>query len=225
MFCTPSGASPTHRVRSLDRLWGNRPFWTAVLLVLFALLSAAKPVVLHDGGAVTCFSLLFLWLATYFFGSRYGAAVGIAFGLVRLWITRATGEYINFVPGALVLEYPLACAMFALGGLVSPSEGEKDAQPESDAHVGHARQLRLGYLVGVLAMGACYVVSAVMFYPPDREGFIANLLFCISYDMSYLLAEAALTLAVLAVPQVVDAILFVRGVATQSREDPTLSHF
>lgn len=91
--------------------------------------------------------------------------------------------------------------------------------------MGHARQLRLGYLVGVLAMGACYVVSAVMFYPPDREGFFANLLFCISYDMSYLLAEAALTLAVLAVPQVVDAILFVRGVATQSREDPTLSHF
>ena len=40
-----------------------------------------------------------------------------------------------------------------------------------------------------------------------------------------LFSSAFVVLAVLAVPQVVDAILFVRGVATQSREDPTLSHF
>ena len=111
-------ASATHRTRRIDGLWGNRAFWTVALLACFALLSAAKPVVLHDGGAVTYFSLLFLWLASYFFGPRYGAACGVVFGIVRLGVTWVTGEYVNFAPGALVLEYPLACGMFALGGFV-----------------------------------------------------------------------------------------------------------
>lgn len=218
-------ASATHRTRRIDGLWGNRAFWTVALLACFALLSAAKPVVLHDGGAVTYFSLLFLWLASYFFGPRYGAACGIVFGIVRLGVTWVTGEYVNFAPGALVLEYPVACAVFALGCLIKPSPEEDVRSSLSEGHVGHARQLRMGYLVGVLAMGVCYVVSAVLFYPPDREGFLANLLFCITYDMSYLLAEAAITMAVLAIPQVVDAIVFLKTVATTKRSDPTLLHF
>ena len=73
-----NGAAPaTHRIRRGDRIWGNRAFWTLILLVLFALLSAAKPVVLHDGGAVTYFSMLCLWLVSYFYGMRYGALAGV----------------------------------------------------------------------------------------------------------------------------------------------------
>lgn len=225
MSTIPRSSSSTHRIRRADRLWGNRLLWTLVLLALFALLSAAKPVVLHDGGAVTYFSLLFLWLVSYFFGPRYGAACGAVFGLVRLGVTWATGEYVNFAPGALVLEYPIACAAFALGCLVKPSPEEEAGAEGFSSHVGKARRLRMGYLLGVLAMGVCYVVSAVAFYPPDREGFLANLLFCIAYDMSYLIVEALITLAVLAIPQVVDAISFIRTVATTKRSDPTLLHF
>lgn len=203
-----------HKTNRMDSVWGNRALWTAILFACATLLSFAKPVVLHDGGALTFFSLLFLWLVTYFFGPRHGAAVGVLFGLVKLGVTYVTGEAVNFAPGALLLEYPLACAAFALGGLLPRRDGK-----------GGAFNLRAGYVVGVLAMGVCYVVSAVLFYPPDRVGFLNNLLFCIAYDMSYLAIEAAMTLVLLAFPQVVDAIEYLRHVATHKRQDPTLLTF
>ena len=140
-----------------DGLRGNRLFWTAVLLAIATLLSAIKPVELPDGGAVTYFSLLFLWLVTFFYGPRYGLAAGAVFGILRL--------------------------------------------------------------------GACYVLAANLFYPPDRDGLLANLLFTIVYDMSYLGIEAALTMLLLCIPAVCDAIYYVRFLATTPKSDPTLRSF
>ena len=222
-------SGPDYRRNASDVFWGNTWLWTAILLVIATLLSIAKPVVLPDGGAVTYFSLLFLWLITFFFGPKHGLAVGIVFGFLKLWVTYATGEFVNFAPGALVLEYPLACGLFALGGLVrEPDRDPYGAAAASDAGRIITREpvkLRCGYLVGVLAMGVCYVVSAVLFYPPDVEGFIGNLLYCIMYDFSYLIIEAALTMLVLCIPPVTRAIYYLKHVATTHRGDPTLVSF
>lgn len=213
---------PEYCVRPFDRLRGNRLFWTVVLLGMAALLSTIRPVVLPDGGSVTYFSLLFLWLVTFFYGPRYGFVAGMAFGLVKLLVTYATGEFINYAPGALVLEYPVAYGAFALGGLVL---GRARVTRDEDGVERDGFGLRVGYLVGVLCLGACYVLSANLFYPPDRVGFLANLLFTVAYDMSYLLIEAALTLILLCLPPVLQAICYLRYVATVKRSDPTLRSF
>ena len=222
-----TSTTPDYRRSATDVFWGNKWLWTAIFLAIATLLSIAKPVVLPDGGAVTYFSLLFLWLITFFFGPKHGLAVGVLFGFLKLWVTYATGEYVNFEPGALVLEYPLACALFALGGFV------REPVRDPYATYGRTRQfiarepfrLRVGYLVGVLAMGVCYVVSAVLFYPPDVEGFIGNLLYCIMYDFSYLAIEAALTMLVLCIPPITRSIYYLKHVATTHRGDPTLRSF
>lgn len=213
---------PVFRLRPIDRLRGNRLFWTAVLLAMATLLSTVKPVVLSDGGAVTCFSLLFLWLVTFFYGPKYGAAAGVVFGFSKLGVTYLTGEFINYAPGALLLEYPVAYGAFALGGLMLQ---RRQVQREEDGVERDSFGLRAGFLLGVFCLGACYILSANLFYPPDRVGFWANFLFTISYDMSYLLIEAVMTELLLCIPAVLDAIYYLRFVATTPKKDPTLRSF
>ena len=103
--------------------------------------------------------------------------------------------------------------------------GARDEGEEDDDVRGDVLVLRVGYLVGVLAMGVCYVVSALLFYPPEAEGLLPNLLACVAYDMSYLLIEAVLTELLLLLPPMLDAILYLRFVATTEKGDPTLRSF
>ena len=206
---------------SAARLRTSRLLWTAGLLLIAGVLTAAKPVVLPDGGSVTYFSLLFLWLVTFFFGPKWGAGAGFAFGFVKLFVTFITGEAVNWAAGALILEYPVACAVFALGAVVLGRRAHVDA----DGILRDGFGLRVGYLIGVAAMGVCYVISAVLFYPPDVAGFFPNLLYCIKYDFSYLIIEALVTLLLLCIPPVLDAIHYLRHLATTPVEDPTLRGF
>ena len=216
-----ANANAEWRAGRRDVLRNNPLLWTVILLAVAGLLSAAKPVVLPDGGAVTYFSLLFLWLVTFFFGPKWGVGAGLVFGFVKLFVTWVTGETVNWAVGALVLEYPVACAVFALGWL---AVGRR-VRVGDDGIVRDNFGLRVGYLIGVLAMGICYVISAVAFYPPDVAGFFPNLLYCIKYDFSYLVIEAAVTLLLLCIPPVLDAVHYLRHVATTPVEDPTLKGF
>ena len=195
--------------------------WTALLLVIAALLSAVRFVTLSQGGAVTFLSLLPLWLVTFFYGPRHGLAAGFVYGFVRLAVIGVTGEWVNYAPGAIILEYPIACGVFALGGLLC----DRRVGVGEDGVPRDAFGLRAGYLVGLLLMGACYVASALLFYPPDAEGILANLVSCIVYDMSYLLIEGLLTELLLCVPAVVEAVHCLREIATTPMEDPTLESF
>ncbi|MBQ3386592.1 MAG: energy-coupled thiamine transporter ThiT [Eggerthellaceae bacterium] len=216
-----NAARPSWRHARAEGLRTSKLLWTAGLLLIAGVLSAAKPVVLPDGGAVTYFSLLFLWLVTFFFGPKWGLGAGLVFGFVKLFVTYITGETVNWAIGALILEYPLACAVFALGAVALGRRARTDADGLERDGFG----LRVGYLIGVAAMGVCYVVSAVLFYPPDVPGFFPNLLYCIKYDFSYLIIEAAVTLVLLAIPPVVDAIHYLRHLACTPVEDPTLKGF
>lgn len=215
---------PPFRKDASSVLWGNKWLWSVILLAIAALLSMAKPVVLRDGGSATYFSLFFLWLVTFFYGPKHGFLCSFLFGFVKLYVTYITGEYVNFEPGALLLEYPLACSMFALGGFVHERCGGASAS-SSDAIVREPLKLRVGYLVGVIGMGICYVISAVLFYPPDVEGFVGNLLYCIKYDFSYLTIEAVLTMLLLCIPPVTNAVYYLKHVATTPYGDPTLRSF
>ena len=207
------------------KVWNRRWIWTLIFGVLFMVLSCVKIVVLPQGGSVTYLSLLFLWLITYFFGFRYGLIWSILLGFVRLGLNYLTGEFINYDPFALLLEYPLGFSVFALGGLLK--------EPKSDTSVGSLGRfraepfkLKMGYAIGVLGQLVLYVISAVCFYPPDREGFWNNLLFCILYDGSYLMVEGVMTLLFLCVPPVHEAIYYLKDIATcREEEDDTLRYF
>lgn len=204
--------------------WNRKWIWTLLFLALFLALSAVKVVVLPQGGSVTYLSLLFLWLVTYFFGFRYGLVCSVLFGLARMGVDRLAGEAVITYWPALFLEYPLGYGVFCLGGLLKEPSAKGGAGTSAGVPAEPFR-LRMGYVTGVLGQYLLFVISAVCFYPPDREGFFANLLFCMLYDGSYLMVEGVITVLFLCVPPVCEAIYYLKYIATHEEEDDTLTTF
>jgi thiamine transporter len=209
--------------------WNNKPLWIATLFLAACLLSVIKIIVLPQGGSATFFSLLVLWLITFFFGFPTGAVFSVAFGFAKLLITYLTGEYIQWSFLAILLEYVLACGLFCVGGLLP----EKEQRIES-REIGLSRnidyitepfKMRMGYTLGVLLMFVCYVVSAMCCYDWVVPDFWGNLVYSIFYDGAYLLVEYLLTMILLWVPDVVNAIFFMKHVATTPEEDMSLRSF
>lgn len=225
--------------RTVIKKW----LWTAAFLAVAAGLSAAKIIELpKQGGAATYFSLLFLWLVSYTFGFRHGLVCSVLFGVIRILINAATGESIaaeltlgEILAGpigwkvwlALILEYPLAYGVFCLGALLrlrghTGFTGDK----YTGAWSAEAWELRLGYLIGAFGQFVFYVISAVCCYePPAGEGFWGILLYHMTYDGFYLLIEAALTFILLCIPPVVEALDYLKYVATCPEEDEVLNCF
>lgn len=175
---------------------------------------------------MTYFGLLALWLITFICGPKHGIWASILYGFIRLGVSVATGEYVNMSMGAIILEYPIAHVMFVLGTLVrEPNNPDVIQIDENEAILVEPVRLKLGYLVGIVGMFVCYIISAEIFYPTYREGFWSNLCYNIVYDSSYLLIEGVITYVVLCIPQVAEAIFYVRYVANNVDEDDTLECF
>lgn len=207
-------------------IWNNKPFWCILIFGLAVLCSSIKVLVLPQGGSLTYFGLLILWLMTFIYGPRYGLIASVIFGFVRLGITYLTGEYINPNIWSIILEYPVAHGLFCLGGFLSEPGKKTDLTiAENESIQVEPYKLRMGYVIGVAAMLVCYVISAELFYPPYREGFWNNLIYNIIYDSSYLLIEGFFSVLLLCIPQVTQAIYYVKYVATHIDEDDTLECF
>lgn len=212
--------------KSKSIFWNNRILWVIILLTIATVLSCIKVIVLPQGGCVTYFGLLALWLITFICGPKHGIWASILYGFIRLGVSVATGEYVNMSMGAIILEYPVAHVMFVLGALVrEPNNPDVIQIDENEAILVEPVRLKLGYLVGIVGMFVCYIISAEIFYPTYREGFWSNLWYNIVYDSSYLLIEGVITYVVLCIPQVAEAIFYVRYVANNVDEDDTLERF
>ena len=218
--------------------WNRRYLWTAILGVVFFLLSMAKVVVLPQGGALTYFSMLALWLAFFFLdtpGRKHpfleNLIVALIFGGLRFLATWLTGEYIEMHPVCILLEYPVACGAFALGQLVrEPKEPLIPRLRRGQYVLGEPIpdepwSLRGGYLVGVFCMFVIYVISAMLFYDWEYPTFFGNLAYSMLYDGSYLGIEAGVSLIVLAVPQVANAFYYLKYISCHEKPDPTLISF
>ncbi len=224
----------------IDRFtpWNKRYLFTGILCVLFFLLSMAKVFELGDGGALTYFSLLSLWLAYFFLDTPdrkhpilENLIVAIVFSLARFLATWLTGEYIQPQPGCILLEYPLACGLFCLGQLIREPKEPLLPQLKRRHYILGERipeepwTLRGGYLVGVFGMFVVYVISAMIYYDWEYPTFWRNLRYSIFYDGSYLSIEAGLTLILLFVPQVANALYYLKYVSSHKKPDPTLISF
>ena len=118
-----------------DRFYDNEGLWCVMLLALATLLSFFPILVLKDGGSWTFFSLLPLWLITYFFGFRTGLIGSFMFSICKFIATFVSEVLLagsvtdpstaamareSFIKGptVFILEYMIACTGFSLGGLL-----------------------------------------------------------------------------------------------------------
>ena len=155
---------------------------SALLMALSVALGALTLFRMPQGGSVTPFSMLPIFLAAYYFGVSKGMLVGVGVGLLNLLLN----PYIVH-PVQVLLDYPMAFGALAIGGIL-----------RNRKKIG----LVAGYLLGVLCRYIVAVLSGVIFfgaYAPDNFN---GLTWSLWYNLTYLGVEAIITCVVLMVPAV-----------------------
>lgn len=155
---------------------------SAILMALSVALGALTLFRMPQGGSVTPFSMLPIFLAAYYFGVGRGLLVGVGVGLLNLLLN----PYIIH-PVQVLLDYPLAFGALAVGGLLR-----------------HHKKIGmvLGYLLGVFCRYLVAVASGVIFFSAYAPENFNGLTWSLWYNLTYLGVEAVMTVVVLLLPAV-----------------------
>ena len=142
------------------------------------------------GGSVTLLSMLFVCLIGYWFGLKYGLITGIAFGLLQFIIE----PYMLSIP-QVILDYPLAFGALGLSGLFCNKKFG----------------LQIGYVIGVFGRFVCSTLSGVIFFADYAPEGMNPWVYSIAYQGSYIGAELVLTLIIISIPPVANALSLVKS--------------
>ena len=179
------------------RMTAKQLVFCAAAMALAYLTSYLKLFELPFGGSVTLFSMLFIVLIGYWYGVRAGIMTGFAFGILQ------------FLQEPYVLSFFQVCCdyvfAFAALGVAGFFRNAKHG-------------LMKGYVVAVLARGVFHSLGGYLFwmsYMPDNFPKSLAMFYPIIYNYSYLLAEGVLTVIVISIPAVQNALGRVKILATE----------
>ena len=173
----------------------RRLAYCAMAVALAYVTSFIKVFKLPYGGSVTLMSMLFIVLVAHWYGVKTGVLVGFAYGILQF-----LQEPYFLSLFQVCCDYVLAFAALGLAGLF---RGKKNG-------------LLLGYVVAVLARGVFHTLGGYLYwmdYMPENFPQALRDLYPIVYNYSYLLAEGAVTVAVLKIPAVNQALERIRKAA------------
>lgn len=167
----------------------------AMAMALAFITSYIKLFELPWGGSITLCSMLFFVLAAYWYGPKTGMLVGLAYGILQ------------FIQEPYVLSFFQVCCDYILAFAALGVAGFFANQKYG---------LIKGYIAAVIARGAFHALGGYLYwmdYMPENFPQALKSLYPIVYNYSYLLAEAVLTLIILAIPAVSKALNQVRQTA------------
>lgn len=147
------------------------------------------------GGSITLFSMLFLVLIGYWYGAKAGLLTGFAYGLLQFIL-----DPVFYSPIQLLVDYPLAFGALGLSGFFS----------------GKKHGLLLGYIAGVVGRYFFAVLSGVVFFASYAPDGTPAIIYSLSYNATYIVPEAVVTLILLAIPAVGKAMQRVKIMATEA---------
>ena len=163
--------------------------FAAGALALAIVTSYIKLFQLPMGGSVTLFSMFFITLIGYWYGPTVGLMAGVAYGLLQMILD----PYIVSIPQMLI-DYPFAFGALGLAGFFSEKKNG----------------MIIGYIVSVLGRFVFSVLSGVIFFGMYAPEGMSPFVYSVTYNGSYLAAEAAITLILLCVPAVRKALATVK---------------
>lgn len=164
----------------------------AMAIALGTVLSNIKLFHFPTGGSITLFSMLVICLAGYFFGLGAGLMTGVAYGILQLLID----PYVLY-PMQLVVDYILAFGALGLSGIFT------------NAKAG----LIKGYIAAVLGRYVFAVISGWIFFGAYAWDGWAPLPYSLAYNAIYIFSEAAITIIILAIPAVRNAMARIKMMA------------
>lgn len=170
--------------------------FSAVAIALAIVTSMIKVFSLPMGGSVTLLSMLFVVLIGYWYGPKAGLMTGFAYGLLQFVL-----EPVFYSIPQLIVDYPLAFGALGLSGFFSNKK----------------HGLQLGYLAGILGRFVFAFLSGLLFFAVYAEGTgMSAPVYSIVYNGSYIGAEAAITLILICIPPVSNALALVKKMALES---------
>lgn len=145
------------------------------------------------GGSITLFSMLFIVLIGWFYGLRTGLTAALAFGMLQF----ITNPWITSIPQVL-FDYILAFSALGLSGLFRNSR----------------HGLLKGYLCGVAGRFLFSFISGMAFFASGAAEYNMSVpVYSLIYNGAYIGGEALLTVIVLLIPPVNDALARIKKLA------------
>lgn len=136
------------------------------------------------GGSITLCSMLFITLIGYWYGPAIGLTSAIAYGLLQLIID----PYVISLP-QMFIDYIFAFGALGLSGFFTNKK----------------YGLIKGYLLGIFGRFIFATLSGVIFFA-SYAGDMNPWIYSIGYNFFYIAIEGAITLVVIAIPQVASAL-------------------
>lgn len=173
--------------------------FSAVAVALGFITSYIKIVHMPWGGSVTLFSMLFVTLIGYWYGPKIGISAGFAYGILQF--IQGGGSYI-LSPLQACMDYILAFAALGLSGFF---HNKKNG-------------LIKGYIFAIFMRGLFHTIGGYLYwmdYMPESFPQSLAAIYPIAYNYAYILLEGIVTVIILLLPPVKEAMSRVKKLAAE----------
>lgn len=168
--------------------------FSAVAMTLAVITSIFTVYEFPFGGSITLFRMFFICFIGYLYGTKAGIITGVAYGILDFILKPYAITLIQ-----PLLDYPIAFGCLGLAGVFSKSK----------------YGLVKGYLLGVVGRYICHVLTGIIYFH-EYAGGQNVILYSLSYNASYIVPEAILTVLILLIPAVRQALGVVKKMALES---------
>ena len=197
VVCVLAGLALSDRTEKNRTFSARRLAYCAMAVALAYVTSFIKPFELPYGGSVTLLSMLFIVLVGNWHGVKTGVLVGLAYGVLQF-----LQEPYFLSLFQVCCDYVLAFAALGLSGLFRKRKNG----------------LLIGYIAAVLARGFFHSLGGYLYwmdYMPENFPQSLRALYPIIYNYSYLLAEGVITVIIIRLPAVSNALERIRKSAVR----------
>ncbi len=197
VVCVLAGLALSDRTEKNRTFSARRLAYCAMAVALAYVTSFIKPFELPYGGSVTLLSMLFIVLVGNWYGVKTGVLVGLAYGVLQF-----LQEPYFLSLFQVCCDYVLAFAALGLSGLFRKRKNG----------------LLIGYIAAVLARGFFHSLGGYLYwmdYMPENFPQSLRALYPIIYNYSYLLAEGVITVIIIRLPAVSNALERIRKSAVR----------
>lgn len=168
--------------------------FSAVAMTLAVVTSIYTVYEFPFGGSITFFRMFFICLIGYLYGTKVGIITGMAYGLLDFILKPYAITLIQ-----PLMDYPIAFGCLGLSGVFS------------NAKYGIIK----GYTLGVVGRYLSHVLTGVIFFS-EYAGGKNPVIYSLAYNASYIVPEAVVTVVILFIPAVRQALGEVKKMALEN---------
>lgn len=160
--------------------------FSAMAMALATVLSMIKLFDMPMGGSVTLCSMFFITLTGYIYGPKAGLLTGFSYGLLQFVI-----DPVFYTLPQMLIDYPLAFGALGISGFFWRRKWG----------------LQIGYVAGIIGRFIFSWFSGFIFFAAYAEGSgMSPVLYSLAYNGSYIAAEGIITLIIISIPPVFNAV-------------------